>query len=327
MTQDIGRIVEAVEIARMVANHRMALVSEEEQNDHPDGDQHENPTLHTRAIAAAKHGLDTIQAAAERRAEGSRLALVMRVASLPILTYHSVDDGGSVLATPAALFEWQMTHLLERGYRSVPLLRAVDSIRQRRPLPERVFVVTFDDGYESVHAVAAPILESCGFRATLFLVTGRCGRRSDWSGPGSGRRLLSWFQVRELHSRGHELGAHSVTHADLTALSSEEADREILSSKRHLGDQVGEEPKLFAHPYGRYNEQVQRLVRREFRGACSARLARASADDDPHELPRIDMFYFSQPARFAAFFAGGQGGYLRMRRMLRGLRERLVHRR
>src|SRR5262249_14325564 len=99
-------------------------------------------------------------------------------AGMGILMYHRVaplPDGKGVRAptwnvTPSRLRE-QLSGLLDRGYRPWPLRQALAHSRQGLPLPSTAFVVTFDDGYESVYRHAWPILRALRIPATVFLAT------------------------------------------------------------------------------------------------------------------------------------------------------------
>ena len=62
-----------------------------------------------------------------------------------ILTYHALDDRGTVLSTPPATFSRQMRSLVEGGVRVVPLSELGRPAAGRDPLPPRV-AITFDDG-------------------------------------------------------------------------------------------------------------------------------------------------------------------------------------
>src|SRR5690606_35726480 len=64
------------------------------------------------------------------------------------------------------------------------LLRSIDGA----PLPKNPVMVTFDDGYQSCHDVALPILRAVGIRGTFFIATKFI----------SDRRLYWWERVSHL---------------------------------------------------------------------------------------------------------------------------------
>src|SRR5262245_52155952 len=132
---------------------------------------------------------------------------------IPILSYHSIDESGSVISTRPERFARQMGWLAEHGYQSMTVseLLAMYGAGQRAR-PQKPVVITFDDGFRNVHTVAAPILQRFGFRATVFVTVNYCGGRNDWptqsvSVPRGS--LLDWDEIRALSRSGMEIGAHT----------------------------------------------------------------------------------------------------------------------
>ena len=245
----------------------------------------------------------------------------MSLSGLPILTYHSFDDSGSVISTSPATFEIQMKYLAQSGYQSLSLSEANLYIREKKPIPEKAFVMTFDDGYQNNYTQAFPTLQEVGFKATIFLISDYCGK--SWSGDESlldARPMLSWSEVKELHRYGIEFGSHTSTHPDLTRIPIEQAEVEIRESRIEIQDRVGAKVESFAYPYGRFNANVKKLVKQQFDAGCSTRLGRNEPGDDPYSLKRIDMFYLSNFALFTKLPTRKLGMYLRLRQIPRDLK-------
>ncbi len=151
----------------------------------------------------------------------SRQDKVVIKQAIPVLTYHSLDDTGSVISTSPVVFRDQMMLLRERGFRAVSLADLF-SYWEDGSQPERIVALTFDDGFRNAAQYAAPVLCELGFRATLFALPGLCGRENTWRGqlPGIPKLpLLSWAELAELARSCFEIGSHGLTHRDLTVLS------------------------------------------------------------------------------------------------------------
>ncbi len=88
---------------------------------------------------------------------------------VPILTYHSIDDSGSIISTSPDKFRSQMRHLRDKHFNVISLKEVVTNIRKKSPLPRRSIAITFDDGFKNVYNIAYPILKNYGFTATVFL--------------------------------------------------------------------------------------------------------------------------------------------------------------
>lgn len=246
----------------------------------------------------------------------------MGAAPINILMYHSISDRSGPTSIPPAVFRTQMDLLAECGFRPVPLSELADWLAGGAPLPPRPVVITFDDGFADFAEHAAPVLVALGWAATVFLPTGRMGGPENWKGADTDppRPLMSWDQVRRLADQGIEFGGHSVTHPDLTALSPADLEREVRQSGEDIGRRIGKVPTAFAPPYGASNAAVRGEIRKWYGVAVGTRLARVSRGCDRYDLPRIEMHYFRDPARWRSYLEGRGEWYFALRRSLRAAR-------
>jgi peptidoglycan/xylan/chitin deacetylase (PgdA/CDA1 family) len=183
-----------------------------------------------------------------------------------VLAYHGIADvpfrrdPRHLFVRPAMLAR-HLRALRAWGYRPVRFGELAARAPQERA---GLVALTFDDGLADNHAVLLPLLVEEGLPATVFVVSSWLGGRhpeADWA------PILSADQLRDLHRAGVEIGGHSTTHADLTALSAEEARAEL---------QGGRDAHLVVE------ERLQRLAA----AACSG--GRGSWDE-PFALPREDV--------------------------------------
>src|SRR5439155_21194204 len=101
------------------------------------------------------------------------------VATVPILTYHSIDDSGSPISIRPDAFRDQMASLRDGGWRALQPLELLQG-HVRGGWPERTLAITFDDGFVNFAEHAAPVLATYGFPAILFVVAGHVGGHNDW---------------------------------------------------------------------------------------------------------------------------------------------------
>ncbi len=169
-----------------------------------------------------------------------------------ILAFHRVDDLGHPDHLTCGIQEFvDVCDFLSRTFRVVPLSQQLDELGGKDS--GGTLSITFDDGYRDNFEHAAPILERFGLPATFFVATGFIG--SDevaWWDKSLPKRpeWMTWDQVRSLHSRGFEIGCHTVSHADLGSIPRESALRELEESTGRLNDELGRDIDLFAYPYG-----------------------------------------------------------------------------
>jgi peptidoglycan/xylan/chitin deacetylase (PgdA/CDA1 family) len=117
------------------------------------------------------------------------------------------------------------------------------------PPTRTVVSLTFDDGLAEQYA-ARSVLAAHGMHGTFFVNSGRIDTTSAY---------LTLAQLRDLAADGNEIAGHTVQHADLTALSTDEATREVCNDRTNLLS-WGFQPTSFAYPYGHYNAAVERIV-------------------------------------------------------------------
>ncbi len=76
----------------------------------------------------------------------------------------------------------------------------------KKPIPDKLVVLTFDDGPASHYNVVAPILKQLGFGGSFYVCDFDSFRtRKDW--------YLTWRQMREMAADGFEIGNHTSGHA------------------------------------------------------------------------------------------------------------------
>jgi len=247
---------------------------------------------------------------------------------IPVLTYHSIDESGSVISTAPETFRRQIEFLSENEYCVLPLGEIVEKLIANEPLSPKSIALTFDDGFQNFYTTAFPILAAHDFPATVFLVTEFCGKFNDWSGnpPDFPRsRILSWKEIKELQAFGIEFGAHSQTHRDLTAIPTADVKREIACSRAAVEDNTGERINLFAYPYGKFDSSVKAIAEKNYRAACSVKLGKICPASNLFTLERIDSYYLSNPRVFNSLASKSFDRYLQFRQLLRDFKS-LIHR-
>lgn len=244
--------------------------------------------------------------------------------SLIVLTFHALDEQGSVISFSPRLFKQGMAQLYQRGFKSLDISDAARYLGRDTSPPERSFAITFDDGYQSVYQEAFPVLQRYGMTATVFLTTGK--KRDERLPSMEGRPMLSWGEIQEMHQAGISFGAHTLTHPDLTRLPLNLIESEIVGSKSAIEDALSSAVGTFAYPYGRYDTRSRELVSRHFLCACSDRLGLCRSDSDPYALERVDAYYLRSPrlfqtmlSRWFPIYVGARSIPRRLRRVVRSV--------
>jgi peptidoglycan/xylan/chitin deacetylase (PgdA/CDA1 family) len=195
---------------------------------------------------------------------GSLLAGVARRRSV-ILGYHGVAERPATedpyfLSVPPSMFRAQLELMLSTGFTFLTVAELAGRAGGEGPRPG-LAALSFDDGMQDNYAVVLPILREYNLPATVFVVTGPIGRRNPWLAPESGARMMTDAELRELAEAGIELGAHTVTHPDLSTLDHDMCLREMRESRAYLEHLTGQPVRSFAYPYARYGPPALAAVR------------------------------------------------------------------
>jgi peptidoglycan/xylan/chitin deacetylase (PgdA/CDA1 family) len=189
--------------------------------------------------------------------------------------------------SPARLRE-HLAFFADEGMSTMTVTEYVRRIATGQPLPERLVVLTFDDGFADFATEAAPALADAGMAATLYVSTAYVGEASHWLGPDGSQPMLSWSQIDDVAATGVEIGAHAHHHCALDELDRTRAQLEIVESKLRLEDQLGALVETFAYPHGYHTRSIKDMVRLAgFSSAAAVKNALSGPSDDVYAIARI----------------------------------------
>ena len=226
-----------------------------------------------RALERARPLPSRARAVARRGAIGALSRLPRNSGSgVRIVHYHYVfDDEREHFA--------EQLRFLARAFRPVSLSQAVEQLRLGQTAGDEV-VVTFDDGFRNQLDNAAPLLAEHGFSACFFLVTDLLDADRDQARAFCRDKLhlplpvepLDWDRATRLLEFGHEIGSHTRSHPNLTALEADALLDELESSREELSKRLGAVRHVSA-PYGdraRFSEAIADAARTAGYESCAS---------------------------------------------------------
>jgi peptidoglycan/xylan/chitin deacetylase (PgdA/CDA1 family) len=133
--------------------------------------------------------------------------------------------------------------LLQKVQRRAARYYASKVFRMQNRAP--VVSFTFDDVPDTAYINGASILEEHGIRGTFYIASGICDKtETNW-------HLITPEQVRSLHERGHEIGCHTFSHANVQMQDAAGIDEECRRNQSQLRQFCGDiQLTNFAYPYG-----------------------------------------------------------------------------
>jgi peptidoglycan/xylan/chitin deacetylase (PgdA/CDA1 family) len=231
-------------------------------------------------------------------------------ATLPVLMYHrfgSAIDGDPELWIDPDRFAAQLQWLRERRFRTLSLAEAWRHLRAGRA-PKRAVLLTIDDGFASDLETAAPILERAGARAAVFVASDLLGQTVELTHPTAARTRTSAGTIadaaglRRWLALGFDVGCHSASHADLTALASADLEREVMWSRQRLSAALDHPVEDFCYPFAHHDPAARTAV-----AAAGYRVAYAGEPprfDDLYAVPRMMVYPGDSQARWPATSPG-----------------------
>ncbi len=111
--------------------------------------------------------------------------------------------------------------------------------------------------------------------------------------PPDWARMMSWSNIKTLHSNGHEIASHSMTHALLPQLSSEKLHFEIMKSQNEIRQQLNANITSFCYPNGNVNSNVRQVViEAGYENAVTTQWGMNERSTDSFTIKRYDMDAF-----------------------------------
>lgn len=168
-------------------------------------------------------GRDFIAPIVSRSTSKARLMILRTAGGVPGIcefeAYHDVTQGGDYPGDPYGI--------------------------RRKPIPEKVVVLTFDDSCISHATFVGPLLKKLGFGGTFYITDAFKDKT----------KSLSWEQIKALQDMGFEIGNHSLNHEMFSKQSVEKCTEELMGIETLcLAHQVAK-PTTFCWPMFRVNKE------------------------------------------------------------------------
>lgn len=213
---------------------------------------------------------------------------------MSVLFYHRVADR---IANPWTIdcrqFERQIDYCREH-FEMISLAEIQNRIESQHS-PRPTVTITFDDGYAENCEFALPLLVRLGIPCTYFVTTQNVLQNRPFAHDvrrGHPLAINTIDQIRWAADAGIEIGLHTASHVDFSAVGSvAELRREIIDAKAELETMIGRPVARLAIPFG-MPPQMRPSVFATARaaglvGVCSAFGGYNQIDHDPFHVRRF----------------------------------------
>ena len=181
-----------------------------------------------------------------------------------VLMYHNfgeVPPGGDPehLFVTEKTFRAHLDLLRRRSWRALSLAEFVASLDGAR-VPRKSYLITIDDGHESVLRTAAPILAEAGIPSVLFVPPGVLGGPVNWNPAYAAEQLSPKADIATLAGTGMEVGVHGYDHTRMLSMDGAELHRNVVRAGEEVAEMMGGTPTSFAYPYGTHDREARQAL-------------------------------------------------------------------
>lgn len=174
--------------------------------------------------------------------------------AIPVLGYHSIandEKDKNPIIIGKKRFRDQMKAIKEAGYTTISVADLDDYLNNKKNLPRKSILITFDDGYEDNYLNAYPELKSLNMKATFFVAPSLLNQH----------RYMSTGEVKELSDNGFDIQSHTESHVDLNSLPYDKQLEQMKNSKEEIEKITGKNVISAAYPMGLHNEDTLRAMK------------------------------------------------------------------
>lgn len=206
--------------------------------------------------------------------------------SVPVLLYHGESEAGNM---PWSVFVAHMRALHDAGWRTLTLAQLRDFLKEGKAVPDKSFMLTFDDGRVDTYYPADPVLADLGFTAVMFVITGfslhdggpapsfyldtaelrRMQESGRWELQSHGDQDHRWYAVQSTTDlsqaartvQGHFMSNKFWSQADGRFETDAEYEarlrNDLETSKRGLEETFGRPVYAYAFPFNDYGQDSE----------------------------------------------------------------------
>ncbi|MBQ9980561.1 MAG: polysaccharide deacetylase family protein, partial [Oscillospiraceae bacterium] len=227
---------------------------------------------------------------------------------LTTLMYHDFMPDGvppTDWVITAEMFRSDLQWLKDNGDTTVlPRELAAGKLDSGEPIPDKIVMITFDDGYPSNYTIAMPLLQEYSMKAAVALIV----NNFEIDSP----EFLTWDQCRKMQESGcFEFGSHTYDlHIreginGIERLDGESQDdytlrirEDIAKSVEIIEAELGAPVTYFAYPLGKVDPWANDVLAEFFSVSVTSERAKADLSNGLYRLPRYNVTANERAAGF-----------------------------
>lgn len=186
-------------------------------------------------------------------------ATILARKQVPVLCYHHIRESKpgqsetfkSYSVTPAQFAE-QMKVLHDSGYQTVLPEQLYNYLAFGDPLPEKPFMITFDDTDEEQYSIGWQEMKKYNFKGVYFIMTISIGKP----------RYMTKEQIKDLSDNGNAIESHTWDHKNVRKYDADDFQKQLLNPRKTIEDITGKTANYFAYPFGIWDQNAIDLLKK-----------------------------------------------------------------
>lgn len=198
---------------------------------------------------------------------------------LVVIMYHSIlkdsERTGKYVVRPESV-DNDIKYLMEHGYESVSASEVISYSMGEENLPDKAFMLTFDDGCYNNMVYLMPILEKYNANAVISVVGSYSEKFSEINEANAAYSYLRWCDIKQMKESGRvEFGNHSYDYHKIKngrigakIVKYEEPEKyktrfynDMNKTHNLLLENCGIDTKIYTYPYGAYCDESEDVLK------------------------------------------------------------------
>ncbi|MBQ7654342.1 MAG: polysaccharide deacetylase family protein [Clostridia bacterium] len=205
---------------------------------------------------------------------------------LPVIMYHQVTDKNSRIGkycVSVSQLESDLKHIKENGYTTVTVNDLLSFVSEKKEIPKKPVMITFDDGFESIKEYVVKLMDEYDMKCVVSVVGSYADMTEQQNDHNVNYAYLDWDEIAQLvkderiEIQNHSYNLHKNTskRKGASQCAGEDFDsyRESLDSdlsklQNKIYEISGYMPTAFTYPFGSYSkDSTDILVQLGFKAA------------------------------------------------------------
>ncbi len=200
--------------------------------------------------------------------------------TLPVVMYHHVvedSEGLGKYVISAQEFIEDLELIESMGYTTVDVEDIINFVRYGEILPDKIIMLTFDDGFESVYATVEPVLREKNMCCSAAVIGTVAQLYSEIDDHNLAYSYMNWTEIAALAQgktveiQNHTYDLHHNETGERKGMGRLSGESEgayintlkndLVKCQNQLTSVCGFAPRAIMYPYGIYNSITRRLIK------------------------------------------------------------------